>query len=52
VENIPEVVKLYGDTGIIKGEDLNIYLTKNMDFHLTNEKAKAIELFIKLMDEL
>jgi len=52
VENIPEVVKLYRETGSIKGEDLNIYLTKNMDFHLTNEKRKAIELFLRLMDEL
>jgi chorismate dehydratase len=52
VNNIPDVVKKYGESGIIKGNDLFIYLTENMDFRLNTEKRKAIDLFLSFMAEL
>jgi chorismate dehydratase len=52
VNNIPAVVKRYGKTGIIKGNDLLIYLTKNMNFDLNDDKRKAIKLFLELMGKL
>ena len=52
VNNIPEVVKKYGESGIIKGNDLFIYLTENMDFRLNTDKRKAIDLFLSYMAEL
>ena len=52
VRNIPAVVEKYGKTGIIRGEDLYIYLTKNMNFDLNNEKRKAISLFLEMMENL
>jgi chorismate dehydratase len=52
VRNIPGVVEKYGKTGIIRGEDLYIYLTKNMNFDLNNDKRKAIDLFLEMMGKL
>jgi len=52
VNNISAVVEKYGKTGIIRGEDLRIYLTENMDFELNDEKRKAIKLFLEMMREL
>jgi chorismate dehydratase len=52
VRNIPAVVEKYGKKGTIHGEDLYIYLTKNMDFDLNNDKRKAINLFLELMGKL
>jgi chorismate dehydratase len=52
VRNIPAVVKKYGRSGTIKGNDLLIYLTKNMDFDLNDDKRKAIKLFLELMSKL
>jgi chorismate dehydratase len=52
VRNIPEVVEKYGKTGTIRGEDLFIYLTKNMNFDLNNDKRKAIDLFLELMSKV
>jgi chorismate dehydratase len=52
VRNIPAVVEKYGKTGIIRGEDLYNYLTKNMNFDLNNEKRKAINLFLEMMENL
>ena len=52
VRNIPAVVEKYGKTGTIRGEDLYIYLTKNMNFDLNNEKRKAIDLFLEMMGRL
>lgn len=52
VNNIPAVVEKYGKTGIIKGEELRTYLTKNIDFILNEDKHKAIALFLELMKKL
>lgn len=52
VRNIPAVVAKYGKTGIIKGEELRIYLTENIDFDLNDDKRKAIKLFLELMGDL
>ena len=52
VNNISAVVEKYGKTGIIRGEELRIYLTENMDFELNDDKRKAIKLFLEMMREL
>lgn len=52
VKNIPAVVQKYGQAGVIRGEDLRIYLTENMNFELNEDKRKAIKLFLDLMDNL
>jgi chorismate dehydratase len=52
VNNIPGVVAKYGKTGIIRENDLMIYLTEYMDFKLNDDKRKAIKLFLELMSEL
>ena len=52
IRNIPDVVEKYGNSGVIKGEDLRIYLTRNMNFDLNEDKRKAIKLFLELMKKL
>ncbi len=52
VNNIPAVVEKYGHSGMIRGDDLSIYLTYNMDFILNDDKRKAISLFLELMSKL
>jgi chorismate dehydratase len=52
IRNIPAVVDKYGDAGTIKGDDLRIYLTENMNFDLNDDKRKAINLFLELMRKL
>src|SRR4030043_224184 len=52
VKNIAAVVDKYGRTGTIRGEDLRIYLTENMNFDLNDDKRKAIKLFLEMMDAL
>jgi chorismate dehydratase len=52
VKNIPAVIAKYGNTGKIKGNDLKVYLTQNMNFDLNEDKRKAIKLFLELMREL
>jgi chorismate dehydratase len=52
VTNIPAVVEKYGKTGIIRGEDLMIYLTENMSFELNDDKRRAIKLYLELMSKL
>ena len=52
VKNIPAVLKKYGNTGAIRGEDLKYYLTQNMNFDLNDDKRKAIKLFLDLMSKL
>ena len=52
VENIPAVVKNYGQNGIIKGNELKKYLTKNMDFYLNDDKKEAIRLFLDYIKKL
>lgn len=52
VKNIDAVVQKYGETGVISGNDLRIYLKENIDYELNDEKKKALKLFLKLMGEL
>jgi chorismate dehydratase len=52
VNNIPAVVEMYGNTGIIKGEELGTYLTENIDFRLNEDKYKAINLFLEMLKKL
>ena len=49
VENIPAVIATLPDT---KGIDIADYLEHKLDFHLTDEKLKAKDLFLKLITEL
>lgn len=50
--SIPAVVEKYGRTGTIRGRDLLVYLTENMNFDLNDDKRKAIKLFLDLMSKL
>jgi chorismate dehydratase len=52
VKNIPSVVEKYGKDGTIRGDDLRIYLTENMNFDLNDDKRKAITLFLEMMKDL
>ena len=52
VKNIPAVIRKYGKTGAIRGNDLKTYLTDNMDFILNNDKREAIRLFLDLMSKI
>lgn len=52
VNDIPAVLRKYGNSGVIRGENLRYYLTKNMNFDLNEDKRKAIKLFLELMSEL
>lgn len=52
VRNIRAVVEKYGQTGIIRGEELRKYLTENINFDLNDDKRKAINLFLDLMKHL
>ncbi|MCU0472615.1 MAG: menaquinone biosynthesis protein [Bacteroidales bacterium] len=52
LENIPAVIEKYGKSGVIRGEDLRIYLTHNMSFDLNDDKRKAIKLFLELLSRL
>jgi chorismate dehydratase len=52
VKNIPAVLTKYGNKGVIRGEDLRVYLTQNMSFDLNEDKRMAIKLFLELMSNL
>lgn len=52
VKNIPEVIRKYGKTGVIRGHDLRTYLTENMDFILNEDKREAIRLFLDFMSKI
>ena len=49
VENISAVIATIPEIG---GIDISDYLQHKLDFHLTDEKLKATELFLKLITEL
>lgn len=51
VKNIDAVVRMFGSSGSIRGEELKMYLTKNIDFSFDNEKRKAMDLFLSLMEK-
>jgi chorismate dehydratase len=52
VNNIPAVVKKFGNTGSIRGKDLKIYLTRYIDFILDDQKRKSISLFLEMTARL
>ena len=52
VENIAAVVAEMGKTGVIKGAELEHYLTKNIDFKLDVDKKKALELFLSFLKKM
>ncbi len=52
VSDIPEVVRMFGDSGIIKGEILKEYLTKNISFNLNDDKREAIRVFLDYLNRL
>jgi chorismate dehydratase len=52
VRNLPAVIKMYGQNGIIRGNDLKTYLTKNMSFDLNAEKREAIRVFLDYVRKL
>jgi len=52
VTNIDSVVDKFGKSGAIRGNDLKIYLTENIDFDLNDEKKKGMKLFFELLKEL
>jgi predicted solute-binding protein len=52
VENIEKVAEYYGNTGKITREELLKYLKVNIDYHLNDEKRKAMELFLDLTKKL
>jgi len=52
VDNIPAVVDRFGKTGAITGDNLMKYLTENIDYDLNDDKRKAIDLFLSLMQRL
>jgi len=52
VKNIDTVAMEYGDTGIIKGNDLKTYLTENIDYDFNDDKKEALKLFLELMKKL
>ena len=51
VENIAGVVAEMEQTGVIKGKELELYLTKNIDFKLDADKKKALELFLSFLKQ-
>jgi len=52
VSNIPAVVNKYGREGVIKGDDLRIYLTENISFNLNEDKREAIKVFLDYLGNL
>jgi chorismate dehydratase len=50
VENIAAVVAEMGQTGVIKGKELELYLTENIDFRLDTNKKQALELFLLFLN--
>jgi chorismate dehydratase len=52
VNDIDGVVKKYGESGIISGNDLSHYLKENIDYVFNDDKKKALKLFLELMGKL
>jgi chorismate dehydratase len=52
VNNIDSVVERFGKSGSIRGKDLKIYLTENIDFDFNDEKKKGMKLFFELLKKL
>jgi chorismate dehydratase len=52
VNNIDEVVKMFGKTGAITGKTLKTYLIENIDFSFNEEKKAGLKLFLELLRKL
>jgi len=52
VNNIDAVVREFGRSGTIKGDDLRRYLTENIEFILDDQKDKAMNLFLELLSTI
>lgn len=52
VDNIEKVVKEFGNTGPIRGEDLYNYLAFNIDYNLNEAKKEGMKYFLRMMEEL
>lgn len=52
IMNIDAVVEKFGNSGIISGKALKIYLTKNIDYDFNDEKKKGLKLFLDLMQKI
>lgn len=51
VKNIDGVVDMFGNSGAIRGEELKKYLNENIDFNFDNDKKKAMDLFLSLIEK-
>jgi chorismate dehydratase len=52
VSDIPAVIRMFGNSGIIKGNTLQKYLTENISFNLNDDKREAIRLFLDYLNKL
>lgn len=52
VSDIPSVVRMFGNSGIIKGDILQEYLTKNISYILNDDKREAIRVFLDYLTRL
>jgi chorismate dehydratase len=52
VENIAAVVAEMGQTGIIRGTELELYLTENIDYKFNTDKKQALELFLTFLEKM
>jgi chorismate dehydratase len=52
LDNIDSVVEKFGKTGAIRDNELKIYLTKNIDFILDDDKIKGLNLFLEYLRNL
>ncbi len=52
VSDIPAVVRMFGNSGIIKGDTLQEYLTENISYILNDDKREAIRVFLEYLNRL
>jgi len=52
VSDIPSVVRMFGNSGIIKGDILQKYLTENISYILNDDKREAIRVFLDYLTRL
>jgi chorismate dehydratase len=52
VSDIPAVVSMFGNSGIIKGDILQEYLTENISYILNDDKREAIRVFLDYLTRL
>jgi len=52
VSDIPSVVRMFGNSGIIKGDILQKYLTENISYILNDDKRVAIRVFLDYLSRL